>query len=287
MQLHTSVMPELPATFQPHGGSAAPRRERNRERENRRGSAASRGYDKDWRRVRLAVLDTEPCCRVCMSEDRVTPAVLVDHIVPLDIAPERRLDRTNLQPLCTLCHAIKTADDMARYRRAGDSLDEQLLWPSWLVPSRVPLTIVCGPAASGKSTWVRERAKPCDTVIDVDLIHRELTGGETRRRSKSDLARALARRNAMLGALGQERRPGAAFLIVAAPNPDERDKWARMLEPRTVAVMETPAEECIRRIEADPERSREAEWMVPAVLNWWRRYRPRPGDLVVPWLGGG
>lgn len=38
------------------------------------------------------------------------------------------------------------------------------------------LTVVIGPPAGGKSTWVRERAKPGDIVIDFDLLACALTG---------------------------------------------------------------------------------------------------------------
>jgi 5-methylcytosine-specific restriction protein A len=75
-----------------------------------RGTANERGYDADWQRLRLAVLSREPFCRRCAAEGRTTGATLVDHIVPIR-AGGARLDDANLQPLCVLCHAIKTADD--------------------------------------------------------------------------------------------------------------------------------------------------------------------------------
>lgn len=36
------------------------------------------------------------------------PAQTADHIIPIREAPERRLDPTNLQPLCLPCHHKKT-----------------------------------------------------------------------------------------------------------------------------------------------------------------------------------
>lgn len=38
------------------------------------------------------------------------------------------------------------------------------------------LTVVIGPPASGKSTWVEQRATPADIVIDFDKLAAALTG---------------------------------------------------------------------------------------------------------------
>lgn len=40
------------------------------------------------------------------------------------------------------------------------------------------LTLVIGPPASGKSTWVREQAKPGDIVIDFDALANTITPGD-------------------------------------------------------------------------------------------------------------
>ncbi|QTI79012.1 HNH endonuclease [Roseomonas marmotae] len=73
------------------------------------GSASSRGYDRDWRKLREHVLAEEPLCRICTKEGRVTPATEVDHIQPLRFRPELRLVRSNVRPLCSPCHRAVTA----------------------------------------------------------------------------------------------------------------------------------------------------------------------------------
>jgi HNH endonuclease len=57
----------------------------------------------DWRRLRAAVLESEPSCRHCRNRGIRIPAVVVDHIQSIRDAPELRLDPTNLQPLCWRC----------------------------------------------------------------------------------------------------------------------------------------------------------------------------------------
>ena len=56
----------------------------------------------------------EPLCRHCLRQGRVTAATLVDHIVPLSLSPELRLDRGNLQALCSRCHSFKTQADLKK-----------------------------------------------------------------------------------------------------------------------------------------------------------------------------
>jgi 5-methylcytosine-specific restriction protein A len=162
-------------------------------------------------------------------------------------------------------------------------MDPRLLWPNWIKPSAIPVTIVAGAPASGKSTWVREHMQPRDVLIDVDAIHRERTGRNDRVRSESELAQALAVRNQKLGALAFART-GKAYFIVGAPGSDERDKWARLLQPEAVIVMETPVDECLRRIAREPDRAEVAGWMTNAVRKWWKRYEPRQGEeTTVKW----
>jgi len=75
--------------------------------ERSRMSAASRGYDADWRRVRLAALRRDHyLCLECLKEGRVTQAREVDHITPITAGGER-LDLDNLQSLCSPCHKRK------------------------------------------------------------------------------------------------------------------------------------------------------------------------------------
>ena len=64
-----------------------------------RGSATARGYDGQWRRLRKVHLTANPLCHNCGNF-----ATIVDHIVPVVIAPERRLDRSNLRSCCVECH---------------------------------------------------------------------------------------------------------------------------------------------------------------------------------------
>ncbi len=79
-----------------------------------RGSAASQGYDAQWRAVRLAYLRRHPLCEDCLAEGKTTPAVMVHHIVAIK-AGGARLDPRNLRSQCTAHHEEIHGKD--RFRR--------------------------------------------------------------------------------------------------------------------------------------------------------------------------
>ena len=85
-----------------------PKQEAN---QSRGGNADTQWYRQvRWRTVRALHLQGEPLCRTCKSEKRLTPAVMVDHIVPVK-AGGQRYDEDNLQSLCDSCHAKKSQSE--------------------------------------------------------------------------------------------------------------------------------------------------------------------------------
>lgn len=78
-------------------------------REDTRGTAASRGYDRRWRKLRRWYIARHPMCQQCDADGISSWAEDVDHIVPFDGKSDpKRLDAGNLQALCRSCHNRKT-----------------------------------------------------------------------------------------------------------------------------------------------------------------------------------
>ena len=71
------------------------------------------GYGRKWRDQRARKLRRNPLCEICEKEGRTTLATMVDHIIPVSEGGGM-YDMDNLQSLCRLCHARKTAEDIKR-----------------------------------------------------------------------------------------------------------------------------------------------------------------------------
>jgi len=72
-------------------------------------TAAQRGYGYKWQKAREGYLKKHPLCVHCESNNKLTLATVVDHII--DHKGDKGLfwDRDNWQPLCNRHHNIKTA----------------------------------------------------------------------------------------------------------------------------------------------------------------------------------
>ena len=98
-------MPTASKYYKPYTLPAAPRVRK----QDTRATAAERGYDADWARLRRWYIQQHPICewRGCTQA-----AAIVDHVLPVDARPDLRLDATNLQSLCRSHHGVKTARDL-------------------------------------------------------------------------------------------------------------------------------------------------------------------------------
>lgn len=216
-------------------------------------------------KLRKRRLQIFPICAECRKQGRVKATEVIDHIVPLAAGGED--DDSNCQGLCFDHHAEKTALESNSYAAANH--------PDWLEPSAIPLTIVCGPPASGKTTYVNERAGPFDTIICFDTIlaglapaYKHWTGSLT-----SDLFnKAVRLRNSKLANLSRATS-GRAWFIISAPTQAERDWWQQKLGGETL-LLHPGADECKRRAKArgtvdaikgveDWEKRSKSPWIPP------------------------
>jgi len=71
-------------------------------------TACRRGYNYQWQKARAAYLAEHPLCVECERKGIVKPATTVDHKIPHRGNQQLFWDVTNWQPLCAVCHGIKS-----------------------------------------------------------------------------------------------------------------------------------------------------------------------------------
>ena len=226
-------------------------------------------------------------CRHCLEAGRVARATVVDHIVALMNGGDDSDD--NKQCLCHACHEIKsridkgerqvtecaqdglpTSDDHP-WRMTGITINDLIL-PRGLKRSAIPVTLVCGAAGSGKTTYCKMHASENDTIIDLDAIRIELGIRTVGNLGTDDLARVLVRRNQILAGLATATS-GCAWLIVSAPAGQEREWWASRLGASKVVLLDTPYHVCAERINVTRKGKAKAH-SLHAARVWWERYSP-------------
>lgn len=144
-----------------------------------------------------------------------------------------------------------------------------------------PVVLVCGSIGSGKTTFVRERRKPGDLVVDLDAILAAITF-EPWYSPAADLCLPIAWRvRDLLVAQLQESNPAKCAWVVSA-DPDIRLRHTYEQFGAKVIVLETPSLVAIERVRNDPHRKQKpAELWVGLISDWWAKYRARSGDVVI------
>ena len=81
-----------------------------------RPTARERGYDAAWSKVAQRRREADHwLCQPCLREGRITASNEVDHIIPIHVRPDWRLEFENTQVICRCCHRRKTNEDTQRY----------------------------------------------------------------------------------------------------------------------------------------------------------------------------
>ena len=85
--------------------------------DNQRASAHKRGYTSKWQRKSKLFLKAHPLCVECKRNHKLTPATVVDHIVPHRGNEQLMWSESNWQSLCKRCHDHKTGkhDKIPKY----------------------------------------------------------------------------------------------------------------------------------------------------------------------------
>lgn len=125
------AMPTMPPHFRAHG--ARTDFERNRQADQRRGSASERGYDGKWAKASAGHRVRSPLCRYCevgaFGPPHVRPATLVDHLYPHRGDTVLFWNKLYWVSSCGACHSGPKQAVEAKGRRAIDVLAGKLALP--------------------------------------------------------------------------------------------------------------------------------------------------------------
>lgn len=203
----------------------------------------------------------------------------VDHVMTIALQPGLRLDPANLRSFCHSHHSQRTAREQSFGRAAQPERGSR--HPSWLRPAVVPLVVVCGPPAAGKSQHIAERTAADHLVLDIADITARVSGFPIYAAPSSWSDAALRWRNSRLALLSYVHRWPCAWVVVSEPRAHWRRWWREHVGASTVVVLETDEATCIERIESDDRRSPAARSIhVEAVRRWWSIYERDDVDIV-------
>lgn len=227
-----------------------------------------------WQDLRWKVLARDGfTCRFCKKTEIDTSQLVADHIIPHKGNEGLFWDKTNLQCLCKACH------DGTKKKQENKGFFFNVTHPEHLLPSLIPLVIICGAPASGKSFYVENNRGINDFVIDMDRIAESIikySGHDWDRQLYG--MQVISLRNEMLSGLSNisiTDKYDRAWFIVSEPDADKRLWWQQKLQPERIVVIETDESQCLLNMEKDGDRDREQTSI--AINSWWNRYRPRPG----------
>jgi hypothetical protein len=171
-------------------------------------TTTERGYGTQWQKLRAWWLGQHPLCgdresgsssqhSVCAASGRVVAATVVDHIVPHRGDESLLHDVKNLQSLCKPCHDRKTALEDGGFK-ARDARR----------------FVVVGPPGSGKTTWVKSRAKQGELVFDLDHLADVVAGMPAYPRPPHVMHALLAMRNGLIEWLSRASPAVSAYVVV-------------------------------------------------------------------------
>jgi hypothetical protein len=139
------------------------------------------------------------------------------------------------------------------------------------------LTIITGPPCAGKTTYMREHAKPGDIVVDFDAIAQALGSPVSHGCDRHVWKVAIEARDAAIkAAVGQSQQGATAWIIDSRPTPAARQAYTRA-GARIVDLTAAPGELHRRATEA----GRPASWHARIDRFLADKQRPAPAPRTV------
>lgn len=177
-------------------------------------------------------------------------ATTKDHVIPYDLGGTNSLD--NYRPACKSCNS-------KRGKRIVSGHGARIV-------------VVIGPPAAGKTTYVREHAKPADVVIDLDTIARAfMPAPPDRTHTYPEHIRhiAIGARKAAIVRATRMALGATVYIIHSIPHPDTLAEY-RALRYQIITI--DPG----RDIVETRARAERPTFMHQAIGRWYSMYGTTP-----------
>lgn len=128
------------------------------------------------------------------------------------------------------------------------------------------ITVVWGPPASGKSTFVQEHRSANSLTFDFDHIMQALSGLALHHKNPALVGLVLQVRGLVLEALASDPGVEDAWIITTRLSEDLQEALAGL--DVQYHLMDTDKETCLERVDADPDRADVAEETKSVIEEW-------------------
>lgn len=194
-------------------------------------------------------------CWICGKPGATT----IDHIKPKSTHPQLMWEPTNLKA----AHGPATGTCPGQYARGNTP-----------TPTRGKNTnainVITGPPCAGKSTHVKQHAKPSHLVLDHDAIAKALGSPDTHTAHGPHAAAARLAKNTITDHVLNTPPKTTVWIITTNPTPTQLDAYKRA--NATITLIDPGISEALKR--AAKERD---QWTTAAIRAW---YHNNTGDLI-------
>lgn len=184
--------------------------------------------------------------------------------------------------VCDDCHKKEHAQD--KKRRAQPAKLNGIAFDENGNAIRQPnVFLVCGSPGSGKSTYVFENKSADDLVVDLDYICAALMGemGSAHLEHEAALSVALEVRDFLYSIIrGRRGKWQRAFIVTTIANPREMKALADDLRAEIVLI-DTPLQECLKRIRNDPSRRTKRRLFERLAMEWHENYSKASDNALI------
>ncbi|KKK81799.1 hypothetical protein LCGC14_2809800, partial [marine sediment metagenome] len=140
------------------------------------------------------------------------------------------------------------------------------------------VTVVCGPPGSGKSTYVKNRAKSGDLILDIDTIWQALSGRPYYEKPSALMSYVLDTWESLIDRV-DEVESYHAWIVSSLPLAVDRQRYADRFNDADIEtqiiLLDVNEYDCMDRIAKDERRAKHVEGWKPIVRRWFDAYEPR------------